>query len=281
MRENGAAGFDNSMCRCCRVQVIRKNLKLPGGTSRQLHAKGERVKGGLLFLDPAAGHTSWKDTMVGKVPVGLHRTFFILFCCCCCLLSSCVTAHRFPMQSDQGLSYTPRILTMLPQHVDTTPPTCGTRHTQHSLPQLSFRQEGILINLLLSLPFHPSPSVYYTESTAWKADTFPAVVSANQESASGQVNQPALVMWLIFKFGMCSCILVEAVEQRISDYILIAPPPFRITLSDLEFHPSPDCSGVRGGNESSFFPCGDSEVLIDILLFFMEVFFQIFFKKHY
>ena len=112
---------------------------------------------------------------------------------------------------------------MLLQHVDTTPPTCGTRHMQRALPQLSYRQEGILINLLLSLPLHPSPSVYYTESTVWKTDTFPAVVSVNQESASGQVNRPPLVTWVIFKFGMCLYILVT-VEQPIRNCILMHPP---------------------------------------------------------
>lgn len=57
---------------------------------------------------------------------------------------------------------------MLPQHVDATPPTCGTRPAQHALSQLALYQEGILMNLLLSLPFHPSPSLRYTEPAAWK-----------------------------------------------------------------------------------------------------------------
>lgn len=121
------------------------------------------------------------------------------------------------------LSRTPGILTMLPQHVNATPPTCGTRPVRRALPQSALHQEGILINLLLSLPLHPSPCVYYIESTAWKSDTFPAVVSVNQESASGQVNRSTLVMWAVFKFGMCSCILVT-VEQPIRRYMLMHPP---------------------------------------------------------
>ncbi len=125
---------------------------------------------------------------------------------------------------------------MLPQHVNATPPTCGTRPSRRALPQLALHQEGILINLLLSLQFHPSPSVYYIESTVWKTDTFPAVVSVYQESASGQVNRSALVVWVIFKFGMCSYILVTG-KQPIRNYTPMHPP-LHTTLSDLQFHPS-------------------------------------------
>lgn len=150
VRVKGAAGFDSSMCRCCRLQI------------------------------PMHSDSSW------------------------------------------GLSCAPGILTMLPQHVNATPPTCGTRPMQRALPQSALHQEGILINLPLSLPFHPSPSVYDIDSTARKSDTFPAVVSVNQESASGQVNRTTLVMWVIFKFGMCSYILVTVV-QPIRNYMLMHP----------------------------------------------------------
>lgn len=134
---------------------------------------------------------------------------------------------------------------MLPQHVNATPPTCGTGPVQRVLPQSALHQEGILINLPLSLPFHPSPSVYYIESTARKSDTFAAVVSVNQESASGQVNWSTLVMWVIFKFGMCLYILLTVV-QPIRNNMLMHPlctPPSVI----LQFHRSPDTSGVRRG----------------------------------
>lgn len=127
---------------------------------------------------------------------------------------------------------------MLPQHVSATPPTCGTGPVQRALPQSALNQEGILINLPPSLPFHPSPSVYYIDSTAWKSDTFPAVVSVNQESASGQVNRSTLVMWVIFKFGMCSYILVTVV-QLIRNYMLMHPPctpPSMISTHYLTLH---------------------------------------------
>lgn len=101
---------------------------------------------------------------------------------------------QIPMESDssRGLSCAPGILTMLPQHVNATPPTCGTWPGLYVLPISVLHQRGILINLPLSHPISSIASVYYIESTARKSDTFSAVVSFNQESASGQVNQLTL-----------------------------------------------------------------------------------------
>lgn len=119
-----------------------------------------------------------------------------------------------------------------------------------SLNQPSIRK-GILINLPPSLPFHPSTFVYDIESTARKSDTFAAVVSVNQESASGQVNYSTLVTWVNFKFGMCLYILLTVV-QPIRHNVLIHPlctPPSVIYTSTV--HLTLQVSGE--GSEASFF----------------------------
>lgn len=61
---------------------------------------------------------------------------------------------------------------------------------------------------------------------------FLAVVSVNQESASGQVNRSTWVIWFIFMFGMGSYIVVTVVAL-IRNYMLMHPPctPFSVIYS--------------------------------------------------
>lgn len=106
----------------------------------KLGRKGEREwHNSFLFLCPA-------DNAVGKKQVSPWRPL--------------VWCSVWPSLGFSGLSCTPGILTMLPQHVCATPPTCGTKPAQRAFPQLALHQEGILINLLLSLPLYPSSSIY-------------------------------------------------------------------------------------------------------------------------
>lgn len=103
--------------------------------------------------------------------------------------------------------------------------------------------------------FHPSPSLYYIESTARKSDTFPAVVSVKQESAPGQVNQSTLVMWLIFRFGMCWHIAV-AVARPVRKYARMHPS---CTPPSMDFYSrahQPGSSGVGAGSESPLLASG-------------------------
>lgn len=251
----GAAGFDNSMCRCCRVQEIKNT----GAPTRNLQAtasredKGRKGEGTFLFLGPAAGHTSWtcvKDTVISERPVGLHRP-----CLLCCMWQSLgfpcslIPAEGWAVHQESWLCC--HSMSTLP-HPPVALDLCSV-----PFPQQGLHGEGILINLLLSLPFHPSPSFYYIKSTAWKTDTFPAVVSVKQKSASGQVNR-SCGLFSSLGCARTSWWLESSLSEITSWWTPLTHHPQWLTA------PSITCSGVRGGSES-LLPLGANVQVVHLL----------------